>query len=189
MTTERTSLDRPIDHLAPPRQATRKSRVGVFAIFDVEHDRDLYELLRVQSDSPGCDFTVIGGSKGASGSDAEQESVRRRIHKADQVVVICGEHTEDSAHIHSDLLLAQAEQKPYFLLWGRRGLMCTKPIGAKPAEGMYSWTGQFLNDQIASNLRNHSAEVEARRLRRQPRETKPPACSDDAGADAALRVD
>jgi hypothetical protein len=43
--------------------------------------------------------------------------------------------------------------------------MCTKPIGAKPAEGMCSWTGQILQDQIALTVRNARADATAETLR------------------------
>lgn len=156
----------------------RAGRVDVFVIFDAEHDGDLYELLSTQSDSPGCRFSVIAGSsKGSSDDEDWQESARRRIRKADQVIVICGEHAESSPHIHSELLIARDERKPYFLLWGRRDAMCTKPIGAKPAEGMYRWTLQFLHDQIAFHLRNRRTEIEAESLRRKPLETRMPPCT------------
>jgi hypothetical protein len=51
-------------------------------------------------------------------------------------------------YVSAELRIAQEERTPYFLLWGRREIMCTKPIGAKSAEGMYSWTRQILQDQI-----------------------------------------
>jgi len=47
------------------------------------------------------------------------------------------------------------------LLWGRRATMCTKPIGAKPAEGMYSWTREILQDQMTLTLRKSRADPTA----------------------------
>jgi hypothetical protein len=193
MNADRASPDRPIDCLEHFASAAQEGPVGVFVIFDTEHDGDLYELLRVQSDSPGCEFSVRGGSKRSSGTEAGLESVRRRIGKADQVIVICGEHAEASPQIHTELLIAQDEQKPYFLLWGRRGVMCTKPIGAKPAEGMYSWTRQFLHDQIDFNLRSLGTHREAERLRRKPRDTQVPSCTvttrpDEASEDSTTEL-
>ena len=78
----------------------------------------------------------------------------------------CGEHTEASPRIHTEFQIALDEDKPYFLLWGRREIMCTKPMGAKPADGMFSWSGPFLDDQIALNLRKASTDEKARSLRR-----------------------
>ena len=177
MNAGRASPDRPIDCLEQSASAAQEGRVAVFVIFDTEHDSDLYELLQVQADGPGCGFSVTGGSKGSSDTEAGWERVDRRIRDADQVIVICGEHTATSPHIHTELLIARDAQKPYFLLWGRRGVMCTKPLGAKPAEGMYSWTRQFLHEQIEFNLRIRVTDREAKSLRREPRDTPMPPCT------------
>lgn len=141
-------------------------QVRVFVIFDVEHDRDLYELLRGQSRNPGCGFAVTSGSERSTVGEAWRESARRQIREADQVVIICGEHAEASARIHTEFLIAQEEEKACILLWGRRGIMCTKPIGAKPADGMYSWTEQVLHDQIAFHQRKAGTQARARGLRK-----------------------
>ena len=57
----------------------------------------------------------------------------------------------------AEIRIAQEEKTPYFLLWGRRGAMCKKPIGAKSAEGMYNWTREILEDQVAFALRRARA--------------------------------
>ena len=51
------------------------------------------------------------------------------------------------------------------MLWGRREVMCAKPVGAKPAEGMYSWTRQILQDQIAFAARKLQSDAAADALR------------------------
>jgi hypothetical protein len=43
--------------------------------------------------------------------------------------------------------------------------MCTKPIGARPEEGMYSWTPKILQDQIAHTFRKTRADATAQTLR------------------------
>jgi hypothetical protein len=91
--------------------------------------------------------------------------VRRRIREADQVIVICGEHTGASMGVSAELRIAQQERAPYFLLWGRREIMCTKPIGAKSAEGMYSWTRQILQDQMTLTLRRARADATTETVR------------------------
>ena len=156
----------PPDRLERGAGAPTTGQVHVFAIYDAEHDRDLYELLHAQYGTPGYGFMVMGGSEEANDTDAWRARVRRRIAEADQVIVICGEHADASPRIHTELLIARDEEKPYFLLWGRRGVMCTKPVGTKPAEAMYSWTRQFLYDQISFNLRKASTDAKARSLRR-----------------------
>ena len=124
-------------------------RSASFVSFDVEHDKELYDRLREQSSTPGSSFTMSGRSERFSATDAWNQSVRRKIDDAEQVIVICGEHTNASMGVLTELRIAQETEKPYFLLWGRRGQMCTKPSGAKSTEGMYSWTLPILQDQIA----------------------------------------
>ena len=82
------------------------------------------------------------------------------------MIVICSEHTGSSTRVSAELLIAQEEGIPYFLLWGRREIMCTKPIGAKPSEGMYSWTRQVLRDQISVVHRKAEADAVAEIVRR-----------------------
>lgn len=141
------------------------SKVLIFVSFDIEHDEDLYEVLLAQSRTPASGFTVSGGSKRSSDTELESESLRRRIRESDQVIVICGKDTEASTCVSAELLIAQEERTPYFLLWGRREIMCTKPIGAKPAEGMYSWTRQILQDQIALTYRKAQSDAAAQTIR------------------------
>jgi hypothetical protein len=104
---------------------------------------------------------VSGESEFVSTHDLWTDRARRRIREADEVIVICGEHSEASPGMRAEIRIAQEEKTPYFLLWGRRGAMCTKPIGAKPAEGMYNWTQEILEDQVAFALRRARALAKA----------------------------
>jgi hypothetical protein len=130
------------------------ANVRIFMSYDLENDEDLHDLLLEQSMKPSSGFEISARSDAGATTDSWDEKVRRRICEADEVIVICGEHTEASARMSAELRIAQEEQKPYFLLWGRRGSMCTKPIGAKRDEGMYSWTWEILQNQIVTTLRN-----------------------------------
>jgi hypothetical protein len=141
------------------------SKIPVFVSFDIEHDGELYELLLAQSRTSNSGFAVLGGSDRSMATDVWIERVRRRIREADQVIVICGEHTESSTRVSAELRIAQQERTPYILLWGRREMMCTKPIGAKPAEGMYSWTPQILEGQITLAVRKARADATAQAVR------------------------
>jgi hypothetical protein len=132
------------------------TQARVYVSFDIEHDRELYEQLLAQSG--GSSFCVSGRSELAITADAWAEDVRCRIRDADEVIVICGEHTEASPCMSAELRIAQEEHTPYFLLWGRRGMMCTKPVGAKSLDGMYKWTREILEDQVAIALRRASAQ-------------------------------
>ena len=139
------------------------NQIQVFVSFDVERDKELFEELREQSSSFG--FNVLGCSERHTATDVWSEKVRRRIRNADQVIFICSEHTEASASMSTEIRIAQQEQTPYFLLWGRRGIMCTKPVGAKSAEGMYIWSQQVLQDQIAITSRSTHTDAIAEALR------------------------
>ena len=139
------------------------NKVQVFVSFDIERDKELFEELRTQSSSSG--FEVLSCSERRSAADDSNERVRRRIRDADQVIFICGEHTDASASMSAEIRIAQQERTPYFLLWGRRDIMCTKPVGAKSAEGMYSWTRQVLQDQIAITSRSARTDAVAETLR------------------------
>ena len=141
------------------------SKIQVFVSFDVEHDGELYELLLTQSKTASSSFAVSGGSERLTATNVWSERVRRRIREADQVIVICGEHTKASTGVSTELRITRQEQTPYILLWGRREIMCTKPIGAMPAEGMYSWTRQILQDQIDLTSRKAGADATAQALR------------------------
>ncbi len=92
-------------------------------------------------------------------TEAWSAGSRSRIRDADEVVVICGEHTGDSARVAAELRMAQEEDKPYLLLWGRRERMCSKPAGARSTDAMYSWTRDILETQIGAVLRNSKPTV------------------------------
>ncbi len=128
------------------------SSVRVFLSYDLEHDRDLCELL-LDHVRRGASFAVAGRSEGGAIDEPWTERVRHRISASDEVVVICGEHTDRAKRVSTELRIAQEEKKPYVLLWGRRDLMCKKPSSARIDDGMYSWTAEILDQQIISVLR------------------------------------
>ncbi len=130
------------------------SRIRIFISFDGDHDADLRDLLQEQCDRPGSMFEFAARSQGASLNESWNASSRSRIRAADEMVVICGEHTNASPRVAAELRIAQEEDKPYLLLWGRREMMCTKPVGAKNTDVMYSWTREILEGQMTTTLRN-----------------------------------
>lgn len=127
--------------------------IRVFMSFDLAHDRDLKERLVAESLKAGSGFAISGHSEAAEMTDAWTHRLRGRIGEADEVIVICGEHTRDSAQVGAEIGIAQEKQKPYFLLWGRREVMCTKPIGAAATDSMYSWMSSVIRDQVTMTLR------------------------------------
>ena len=140
--------------------------VRIFMSFDRDNDEDLHDLLLEQSRRQSSGFEISARSEAATMTDRWDEKVRRQISQVDEVIVICGEHTAASVQVNAELRIAQEEQKPYFLLWGRRERMCTKPAGSKRDDSMYSWTWEILQDQIVSTLRNARPREVAERYKR-----------------------
>jgi len=127
--------------------------IRIFVSFDGDHDADLHDLLRTEATRAGAAFEFTARSQDGIMSDTWSARSRTRIRDADEVIVICGEHTNASPRVAAELRMAQEEGKPYLLLWGRRELMCTKPEGAKSSDAMYSWTRDILETQISATLR------------------------------------
>ena len=134
------------------------SDVGIFVSFDVDHDGDLTERLVEESRRPGSGFRISARSHPGTTAASWDERVRRRIREADEVIVICGEHTDASVQVSAEVRIAQEEETPYFLLWGRRELMCTRPTGSRPGDSMYSWTAGILREQIGIALRKAQSQ-------------------------------
>jgi hypothetical protein len=144
------------------------SKIKVFTSFDLEHDRDLYELLLAQSREPASGFEITGCSNARPQSDLWDDALRASLERVDELIVICGEHTGESMRMSAELGIAREVDRPYFLLWGRRERMCTKPISAKNDDGIYSWTPQILADQLVVTMRRGNwadAAVSMRRSR------------------------
>jgi len=146
--------------------------VRIFMSFDLDHDQDLHDLLLEQSLRRASGFEIAARSEARTMTDLWDEKLRRRICEADEVIVICGEHTADSPRVSAELRIAQEEQKPYFLLWGRRESMCTKPVGSKRDEGMYSWTWEILQNQIVTTLRQAEPLEIPEHCKRRPATTR-----------------
>jgi hypothetical protein len=142
------------------------SNVRIFMSFDPDNDEDLRDLLLEQSRRQCSGFEISARSEAPTMTDRWDERVRRQISEVDEVIVICGEHTASSESVSAELRITQEEQKPYFLLWGRRDRMCTKPAGSKRDDSMYSWTWQILQDQIMATLRNAQPREVAERYKR-----------------------
>jgi hypothetical protein len=143
------------------------SDVRIHMSFDLAHDRDLHDRLVSQARSRAA-FAITSRSEAGEMDDEWTTRVRSRIASCDEVVVICGEHTDQSPHMSAELKIAQEQKKPYVLLWGRRDSMCKKPRSARVDDGMYKWTAEMLETQLASVLRRSREKDVPERLKRQP---------------------
>lgn len=122
--------------------------IRVFVSYDREHDGDLHDRLVEQASKSATGFEISARSRARAPTDLWDEGLRRDIREADEVIVICGEHTDGSERVGTELRLAREEKRPYFLLWGRRELVCTMPMTAGSADAMYSWTWEIIQSQL-----------------------------------------
>lgn len=120
----------------------------VFTSFDFDHDEDLRNLLVGQSKHPDSPFDLADWSVKEPMVGNWKEKVRTRIRSVDMVAAICGEHTDTATGVSAELLIAQEEKKPYFLLWGRANKTCKKPKTAKDTDKIYNWTWDNLKALI-----------------------------------------
>jgi len=119
-----------------------------FISFDFDHDEDLRNLLAGQAKHPDTPFEIRDRSIKEHLSGDWKESVRRRMDNVDLVIVLCGENTHEAQGVAVELAIARQASKPYFLLWGRNGAICTKPTTALPTDKVYKWTWDNLKALI-----------------------------------------
>ena len=161
--------------MSNPQHATLGGvRIRVFVSYDRDSDGDLFELLDVKASKQSCSFEITAHSSGLSTTQAEA-TLRRAIREADQLIVLCGERTESSVTMAMELRVAQDEERPYVLLWGRRERMCTKPLTAKSADAIYSWTWEILERQLRTVLRAAWSSGQLAELQRVATTKQPPA--------------
>jgi hypothetical protein len=130
------------------------TQTRIYVSFDRENDSDLSDLLNAQSHRPGSTFEVMKSPNRKTAHPGWDTDTRAQILAADEILVICGEHTHESMLVSLELSIAQEEERPYMLLWGRRDKMCMKPDGARKLDAMYSWTREVLESQISATIRD-----------------------------------
>lgn len=120
------------------------ARLRVFTSFDFDHDEDLRNLFKGQARNPDSPFDMADWSVKEPMEGDWKDRVRTRIRAVDQMIVICGEYTDAATGVSAELRIAQDEDIPYFLLWGRSGKTCKKPKAAKTSDRIYKWTWDNL---------------------------------------------
>lgn len=123
---------------------TASKKTKVFISFDFDYDEDLKNLLVGQAKNDGSPFEIIDMSVKEELSGDWKEKVKKRIIRVDQVIVICGKHTDMASGVIAEVEIAQEVEKPYFLIWGRSDETCKKPRTAKDEDKIYSWTWDNL---------------------------------------------
>lgn len=124
------------------------SKTKVFISFDYDNDSDLQTLLVGQAKHEDTPFDIADYSVKEALSGDWKEKVRARIKKVEQVIVICGEHTYSASGVNAEVLIAQEEKIPYFLLAGRSEKTNYKPKNAKESDKLYKWTWDNLKALI-----------------------------------------
>lgn len=123
----------------------------VFISFDYDNDEILKTFLVGQSKLDDSPFEFIDCSVKAHLTGDWKEKVRTRIRGVDVVTVICGQNTDIATGVGAEVLLAQEEGIPYFLLHGYSEKTCVKPVSAKSTDKMYKWTWENLKLLIEGN--------------------------------------
>jgi hypothetical protein len=116
------------------------SKVRVFISFDFDHDEDSINLLVEQSSNPDSPFEIADRSVRESMTGDWKVKVRGRIKNTDQMIVMCGKHTNAATGVGAELKIALEEKIPYFLLSGYKDKVNKKPVSARPDDKMYTWT-------------------------------------------------
>jgi MTH538 TIR-like domain (DUF1863) len=119
------------------------AKVPVFMSFDYDHDNDCKNLLAGQAALPDSPFDIADWSINEASPDWKAKA-RGRIKRVDQVVVICGEHTNTATGVNVEIEIARDESKPYFLLDGRPNGTARKPTAALTTDKIYNWTWDNL---------------------------------------------
>ena len=123
----------------------------VFISFDFNNDEFLRYALVGQSKKNQSPFEIIDRSLKNHLVGDWKAKVRSRIDKTDIVIVLCGEKTHEANGVAIELLITKDLQKPYFLLNGYAGKICTKPASATEADKIYKWTWENLEKLIKGN--------------------------------------
>ena len=118
----------------------KATKTKVFISFDFDHDQDLKILFCGQAKHDDTPFEITDVSVKEELFGDWKAKARQKIKNAEQVMVICGEYTDTASGVNAEIKIAQEENKPYFLLCGRKGKICKKPTAAKFTDKIYEWT-------------------------------------------------
>lgn len=119
----------------------------VYVSFDYDHDQDLKVMLLGQAGHPDSPFTISDTSITEAMPDWKTKA-RAKIRNSDVVAVICGTSTHTANGVAAEVIIAQEENRPYFLLHGRAGKVCTKPTTARGTDKIYDWTWPNLKKLV-----------------------------------------
>ncbi len=123
-------------------------RKRAFISFDYDHDIDLKTMLIGQAKHPDTPFDIADFSIKEAIAKNWKDQARTKIKGCDVVIVICGQNTSSARGVAAEVEIAQEENIPYFLLWGRSDKTCIKPTTASASDKIYKWTWDNLKALI-----------------------------------------
>ena len=106
----------------------------VFISFDIDHDEGAKKMLAGQAKKPDSPFDFKDNSVKDHLTGDWKDKVKRRMDNVDVVIVLCGTKTHTASGVATELTIAKAKKKPYFLLSAYSDKKCTKPTSATSTE-------------------------------------------------------
>lgn len=116
----------------------------VFISFDYDNDETLKTFLVGQSKHEDSPFELADWSIKEPITGDWKVKARTRIRSTDLVIVLCGLHTHTATGVSAEVIMAQEEKVPYFLLHGYKDKVCRKPTAALTTDKIYNWTWDNL---------------------------------------------
>ena len=121
---------------------------SAFISFDYDHDRDIRGSLVAQASDPNSPFSITDWSVKEPIDEKWRQRVRDIIRRTNLTIFICGEFTDTAAGVSAEMSIVREENKPYFLLKGRRKKVCKKPKGALRSDKIHPWKWDTLRRLI-----------------------------------------
>jgi hypothetical protein len=123
------------------------NKVPVFISYDYDNDAFLKEALVGQAKHDDSPFFIEDWSIKYASHDWKDRA-RSGILRADQLIVLCGKHTDTATGVNVEIGIAREVGTPYFLLKGYSDGGNMKPTAALFTDKMYDWTWPNLKALI-----------------------------------------
>lgn len=129
---------------------SQKRSCRAFISYDYDHDSDLKNLLVGQARNDRTPFEISDWSIKEASRGWYLEA-RRRIDRANLVIVICGYHTHTAEGVSKEIAIAREADTPFFLLRGRKSGMVRRPKGTSMwSDTLYRWSWDNLQNMTAA---------------------------------------
>ena len=115
-------------------------QIRVFASYDLQRDEKLFKKLLKQSHRGDSPFVIFDKTDAASMDPANDGTLRARLKRAEQLLVICTEWTHRAENVNREVRIAREESIPYFFLKGKLFTEGARPKSALIDDRIYRWT-------------------------------------------------